>query len=56
MSDDEKEDWKLDQLTDSQFENKVKNFFKEPRRGGDLATAEQAVRALNKQLNGDKMP
>jgi CRISPR type III-B/RAMP module RAMP protein Cmr6 len=88
MTDEQKADFLLDQLTDAQFESRVKNFFKEPKRGGpsesekpaliralrgprlafwqefkakaakggDLAKAELAIRALNKQLNKDKMP
>jgi len=88
LSPDEKEDWKLAQLNHDKFEAKVRNFFKEPKKGGpsdtekpaiiralrgprleawaalksraakggDPAKAEQAIRTLNKQLNGDKMP
>ncbi len=88
MTDAEKADYLLAQLSKAQFENKVRYFFKEPKKGGpaeseknaiiralrgpqlefwqtfktkaskggDLAKAEQAIRALNKQLNGDKMP
>jgi CRISPR type III-B/RAMP module RAMP protein Cmr6 len=88
MSEAEREDWKLGKLSDSQFDGKVRNFFKEPKRGGpteaekraiiralrsvrigywndlkgkaskggDLAKSEQAIRALNKQITGDKMP
>jgi len=88
MSDDEKADWKLSQLQDQQFESKLRNFFKEPKRGGpsenekaaiiralrgarlahwqnfktkaskggDLAKAEQAIRAHCKSMNLGKMP
>jgi CRISPR-associated protein Cmr6 len=88
MSEDEKADYLLAQLTPTQFEAKVKSFFKESKRGGpsdsekkaivralrgpqgdywtsfkaraakggDLGKAEQAIRTLNKQLFGDKMP
>jgi CRISPR type III-B/RAMP module RAMP protein Cmr6 len=47
LSEDEKEDWKVEQLTAAQFENKVKNFFKEPKKGGPAAIEKKAiVRAL----------
>lgn len=87
LSPEAQEDWKLAQLSDSQFDAKVRNFCNEARRGGPseaekaaiiralkgvrsqfwiefkgraikgaLATAADAIRALNKQLHGDKMP
>jgi CRISPR type III-B/RAMP module RAMP protein Cmr6 len=75
-------------LTDSQFDAKIRAFWKEPKKGGpteterpaiitalkttriaywqefkvksakggDLGKSEQAIRSLNKQLHGDKMP
>jgi CRISPR/Cas system CMR subunit Cmr6 (Cas7 group RAMP superfamily) len=87
LSPDEEADWRLAQLSPTQFDAKVRAFCKDPRRGGpteeekkaivralrgdqaaywsqfkgkatkgELATVDQAIRALNKQLNGDKMP
>ncbi|MCP5538598.1 MAG: type III-B CRISPR module RAMP protein Cmr6 [Akkermansiaceae bacterium] len=87
MSEDERADWKLAQLSDDQLSSKVHAFFKEPKKGGpsaeeskaivralrgskldfwnqfktsavkgDPARAADAIRALNKQLFGDKMP
>jgi CRISPR/Cas system CMR subunit Cmr6 (Cas7 group RAMP superfamily) len=87
LSPEAQEDWKLAQLSDSQFDAKVRNFCNEPRRGGPseaekaaiiralkgvrsqfwiefkgratrgaLATAADAIRALHRQLHGDKMP
>jgi CRISPR-associated protein Cmr6 len=81
-------DERVANLTEQQFDTKVRAFWKELKRGGpteeekkaivtalkgpridywkdfkakaakggDLAKSEQAVRALNKQLNADKMP
>lgn len=47
LSPDEQEDWKIAQLTDQQFETKLKNFFKEPRRGGPSDSERPAIiRAL----------
>jgi CRISPR-associated protein Cmr6 len=88
MTEDQKADWRLEQLLPQQFDAKVRNFHKEAKKGGpsdvekaaivralrgarleswkdlkekaakggDPARAEQAIRTLNKQLNGDKMP
>ncbi len=87
LTPEQQEDKKLELLNDAQFDNKVRNFWKETKRGGpsepekaaivralrgprlaywqdfktkatkgDLATAANAIRTLNKQLNGDKMP
>lgn len=87
MSDEEKADWTIRQLSPDQFEARLRAFHKEKRKGGpaddekaaiiralrgerlsawtefkakavkgDLATAANAIRVLNKQLNGDKMP
>lgn len=89
MTDDQKDDLRIEQLTDGAFENKVRNFFKEPKKGGpsdnerraiiralrgnrlefwqkfkqsakekggDLAKALNEISALNKKLNGEKMP
>jgi len=88
MTDDEKADWRIAQLNLDQFNQKIRNFFKEPKKGGpsdeekkaivralrnprltewiefkakaakggDPAKSEQAIRTLNKQLHGDKMP
>lgn len=87
MTEEQKADWGIEQLTPQQFATKVSNFFKEVKRGGPaddekgaivralrgpridfwqefktkatkgpLAQAQQAIRAHNKQMNGDKMP
>jgi CRISPR type III-B/RAMP module RAMP protein Cmr6 len=87
LTDDQKDDFVIGQLTEGAFENKVRNFFKEPKKGGpsenerkaiiralrgnrldfwqkfkesaksgDPAKALNAIIALNKNLNGDKMP
>jgi len=47
MSEDEKADYQVAQLSDAQFEHKVKSFFKEPKKGGPSETEKKAiVRAL----------
>jgi CRISPR-associated protein Cmr6 len=87
LSPDQQADWRLEQLSDAQFDAKVRAFCKLPKKGGpsdeeknaivralkgprldywkvfktkatkgELATAEQAIRALNTKLHGDKMP
>lgn len=84
---DEQEDKKVELLSDSQFEAKIRAFCKEPKKGGpsdaekeaivralrgprldywqifktratkgDLATINQAIRAISKSLNLGKMP
>jgi CRISPR-associated protein Cmr6 len=87
LTDEQKEDKKIELLNDSQFDNKVRSFCKEIKKGGpsdiekqaivralrgprvgywttfktkatkgDLATVDQAIRALSKTLNLGKMP
>lgn len=87
LTPDQKEDKKIELLSDEQLGAKLRVFYKDPKKGGpseeekkaiiralrgtrlaiweafkqkaskgDLATAANAIRTLNKQLNGDKMP
>lgn len=87
LSPEQKEDKKLELLSDAQFDSKVRAFCKEPKRGGptesekpaivralrgprlsywqafktkatkgELATVDQAIRALSKTMNLGKMP
>ncbi len=47
LSSEAAEDWKIAQLSDPQFEAKVRSFFKEPKRGGPLDEEKPAIiRAL----------